>query len=88
VFVGYFEEDEFIGVRTREEEKAFQKSEAERLDKPWNPFASDIKSTQKQADTPSPSKRFPKMFEADFNSAVAEDVAVSRRSTFLFVINS
>jgi hypothetical protein len=73
VFVGHFEEDTFIGIRSREEEKAFQKLEAERLDKPWDPFASDIKSSQKQADTPSPSKRFPKMYETSFNS---EDVDV------------
>ena len=88
VFVGYFEEDVFIGVRTREEEKAFQKSEAERLDKPWNPFNSGSKSTQKQADTPSPSKRFPRMYETDFNPDVAEDVDVSCRKTCLFMINS
>jgi len=77
VFVGYFEEDEFIGIRSREEEIAFQKAEAERMDKPWNPFASDKLKSQKsdQAQTSSP-KRFPAMSESNFSAQTAEEIAV------------
>lgn len=78
IFVGHFEEDEFIGIRSRADEAAFQATEALRLDKPWNPFASDKKAVPNkfgENQTPSP-KRFPAMRESDFDPKIAEDVAV------------
>lgn len=81
VFVGYFEEDEFIGIRSREEEVAFQKAESERIDKPWDPLSAQ-KTLQHKLDqnqTSSP-KKFPNMRETDFNPQVAEDVAVQPHS--------
>jgi hypothetical protein len=75
VFVGYFEDDVFFGVRNREQEEEFQQAQAARLDRPINFFAS--KPTQKtgQTNTPSP-KRFPVMSESEFDPKVAEDVEV------------
>jgi hypothetical protein len=81
VFVGYFEEDEFIGIRSREEEVAFQKADSERIDKPWDPLSAQ-KTLQHKLDqnqTSSP-KKFPNMRETDFNPQVAEDVAVQPHS--------
>ncbi len=82
VFVGYFEEDEFIGIRSKEEQAAFDKSENERIDKPWDPTSTQKKLTHKLGEnqTSSP-KRFPNMKETDFNPQVAEDVAVKPQSS-------
>ena len=77
VFVGYFEDDDFFGIRTKEQEAEFQEAESKRLDKPMKIFSFEPKSSQKpgQMNTPSP-KRYPKMLESDFDPKVAEDVAV------------
>jgi hypothetical protein len=75
VFVGYFEDDSFVGIRSKEEEEEFQKIQSTKLDKPLDLFAKKATKNTGQTNTPSP-KRFPAMSESDFDPKVADDVAV------------
>ena len=77
IFVGYFETDVFFGIRNREDEAEFQRTEALRIDKPWDPFADTKKKPKKKTEgaTDSP-KRHPKMTASQFNPEVAAQVEV------------
>ena len=74
VFVGYFETDVFFGVRNREQEEEFQRTDAARLDKPWDPFAK-LGGPKKSGETASP-KKHPRMNQRDFDTEFAAQVAV------------